>query len=1461
MLLCIAMTFQGVAFGAEVPDYEIYSIEIHNGTCTLTGRQFKGANLDVELSLKERGGSSEAVILSDTCDTDGEFLFEFSAKPVVYDARFSSDAGVFERTLDFTTLFFEKGVNEDEPNVSYNSSDSKLVISGDAKEGSYITLKILKQGKDFEALESETGEDAVFYCNQINAGANGYIFDFTFEGAPGIYKATVSDATERTVKKFQINITAGSNTSVDGCEISSVKYRKDTVGISGNAGEANSRVIMSAVSADSGAKFGDGLIAVQNFEGISDISEWTDVTADKGISIVKTDKGNVLGMGTQLTSGFSGITKAVGADRGKLRIEMDVKAADDSSKWLELIADSSDGKYIELFRMYKRDDGVFVIGNYGGGYASGSSTHIFNWCIGSDAFAVNEWIKVQTDVDFDGKTFSISFINEEGVVGWSKSCALGISDVSQLRLGNTANKTVDYPNYADNINVLWGDEIQTAISGEDGSFGFEAEIEPGSYSLYLRSDSFADTAIQFDNRKICDVLSFGEDSYNKFTDKLKGYVAELEGLIAECESRGLTTDYESVNLELIRKFIYYIDGEAKHNDYERMGHYNYSLTRIYKETRDTLNQYLSGEKKPFKVPKYVTGDIRFDGTTMYGMTETDGVFEERPIYLSGYGFFPTVREETEFFSKTGSNIIQYGPEFSEMVKFYAPQTVGAWEVEHKGGCVATAELSGTDKRNGKYSLRITNPKEKTTDMNMQVNQKVLVKPNTTYTIGCYAKSKDSNGTILIRNWEWGKEQKIQQSDIWQYYSFDYTTGPFEWEFSVRVVVNDYVEECYVDDIFVREKGSKENLLVNGDFEDIPTEMTELEKEAVKEGWYINYYGLNNLRTTLSEAEENNVLVDVSLNLHYFEGSFILNENPEMTEYYGRYMPFTPDNEKVRKMLSIYIRAFCETIKDYDSVHSVMLHNEPQIFPNSSDYYKPYWADYLTKKYGSVSELNKVYGSSYANFADIEMPTWVESTQRFYDYRNFTEDIMTEYIEWVYKEVKTAYPEVKVHVKAMDYIRYDYPKDMVYGVNYERWADTMDINGCDAFSHFQKPNTPMPLKMAWYDYMTSLADKPVWDTESHPLSDGPYVKYDDMHPAYMAADVWNGATHGRGASVMWYWDDTEANSLWQGSRWSNANLRHRPDAAAKIAKTNLDMMRLSKEIAAISEVEPKIGILYSRDAMGYNSNHFTDVADAYMDIIFSGQRAGFVTDLTPEDVGKYELLIIPETPNVNDKLLASIRSYADGGGKILMMSDKSLVKDEYNKAHDASVVRAIYEKSDTTSSVRGKISELGFSELVLVDALTGEALDDVEWSYADYQGKKIVNIINYDYDTTKSVKLLLNGKEQTGLKELRTGTESSVLELKPYEPQLISVEHFTFELIDENGEVTESNLTEVRGGRIRCKSGVEGSLVLALYKDGVLVKVSTDSDVIEVPDDGEKYSLAAMSWDMESIKPNAPARRI
>jgi len=160
--------------------------------------------------------------------------------------------------------------------------------------------------------------------------------------------------------------------------------------------------------------------------------------------------------------------------------------------------------------------------------------------------------------------------------------------------------------------------------------------------------------------------------------------------------------------------------------------------------------------------------------------------------------------------------------------------------------------------------------------------------------------------------------------------------------------------------------------------------------------------------------------------------------------------------------------------------------------------------------------------------------------------------------------------------------------------------------------------------------------------------------------------------------------------------------------------------------------------------------------------------------------------------------------------------------------------------------------MNLSKILLVDAQTGETVDDVEWTYAPYGNGFLVNTLNYDTDV-KQVQVKYNGVLLEETFELIAGNASEVHTLQPMKPALLYFGYGNIDLLDESGNILQPDLKELKAGVIRYNPSVTGTVILALYKYDELIQASLEQNTMAINLEEEgNYRLMATVWDMETM---------
>jgi len=464
-----------------------------------------------------------------------------------------------------------------------------------------------------------------------------------------------------------------------------------------------------------------------------------------------------------------------------------------------------------------------------------------------------------------------------------------------------------------------------------------------------------------------------KDSVEALLLKLNDFSYNLSLKLSECEKSDISTDYEKANYAIIKKFIENIRFEQENGDLSRIGQYNYALSKLYNEAYDNLQMYLIGEKTPFIVPKYLTGNIRTDGTTVYATTDTNGEIAERPVFFVGYGHWNTAAEDMSFLSDIGANITSTAIYMDDVIKSYNAEGWDFSVLSSNKDRAMTIKTTNSEKASGNWSAELKVRSADDPEAFSRMEQYFDVKPNTTYVYGFKAKGDGTKVWVSMDGLSSVKERKyLLNTNSWRDYEYEFKTGDNPVGLFNFYAESDVTSSLYIDDIYLKEKGSDINLLRNGDFETAGRELNADEKEAAEKGWYVDRSEFERMRKILENAEEKNVLVSGGADSTTLP-EFILNQDTDATSASSHFLPYKIDNQTVRDLLSVYGRISADVHNDYDSVYDMLLMNEPKVHTNDGAYnngespYQKRWAEFLKNKYETPLNLSMNRNTSYYNY--------------------------------------------------------------------------------------------------------------------------------------------------------------------------------------------------------------------------------------------------------------------------------------------------------------------------------------------------------------------------------------------------------------------------------------------------------------------------------------------------------------
>lgn len=703
----------------------------------------------------------------------------------------------------------------------------------------------------------------------------------------------------------------------------------------------------------------------------------------------------------------------------------------------------------------------------------------------------------------------------------------------------------------------------------------------------------------------------------------------------------------------------------------------------------------------------------------------------------------------------------------------------------------------------------------------------------------------------------------------------------------------------------------------------PVHMVEYDEEAedfIKNTTYADTE-LDNVRATLEICRQKGITVDAGIPTHYIDENIGTYKGAsDFRSEGGTYsgcIRFNTSSQTAQKMLKKYFEVYIPVLYEYkDVISSITFVNEPSFEAYDKSFYFDKWTDWLEAKYdNSITALNLAYNKSYSSFDDVSMPEYIPgrdenssqawTTALHMDYRLFVTDIMYDYFDFCINEInKYTNSEIPCGVKTMQFFRNNlarwensYPRKISF--DYEKMVQLFGFNGTDTFTHYGTDMT-IPAKLSWYDFMTSVKNVPIVDSETHISIDetGDTSSLDAGADVaeYAAASIWQGAVHGCDLTATWLYADDENSSPYYGASFSR-----NPDALKSLAHTALDAKRLSKEITALQQEKRDVAILYSYECYMLNLQYEANKTKTYQALLNSGQRPLYITENSLDKLSDVKLLVIPGNLIIKDEgSLDKMLEFEENGGKIVIIGGSVFSRDENNNALTSSAalnkVSSLKANSNTTlisaeikedtakstfpdslaENLSTVLEDLGLLLVKVIDKQKNK-IAAVEWNAVECEGDTIINICNYG-DTDITAQIYINGVLETDcddIKNLSSGL--SEITLKKNTPVMLKIENVAagFSLKDSGGVeasgIKEGAYTARATVKNNSSEGINAVLFAGLYKDGALYSaLKSDPKPVEagkteavslkeninVPDvsDGE-YTLRLMLWDgLDSLKP-------
>lgn len=512
-------------------------------------------------------------------------------------------------------------------------------------------------------------------------------------------------------------------------------------------------------------------------------------------------------------------------------------------------------------------------------------------------------------------------------------------------------------------------------------------------------------------------------------------------------------------------------------------------------------------------------------------------------------------------------------------------------------------------------------------------------------------------------------------------------------------------------------------------------------------------------TVCDRAAAANVAVNLLLSPHYFPG-WAMKKWPYLSECHGGFFKYCVHDANARAVIEKSLRYVIPRIKDHPALHSLCLSNEPICVDlTGCRVTATAWPPWLKARHGTIAVLNERWGTEYADFADIPIPKpEIEATPSCLDFIRFNQETFAEFHRWMADVIHEMAPEMPVHAKIMMGAHFRRTLHGFWSVSPELFAGLSQYNGNDAYNMYSQAG---PLWsngwahiQAGYDFQRSMADMPVFNSENHIITDR---DHNAIPPAHLYSELWQNAIHGQSSTTYWVWERTNDHA---GS--ITGSILHRPDDVEALGRCNLDLNRLTHEVAAIQNLAPVTGILYSPSSMVLGKDYDHRLSQTYEAANFLGQPIGFATErmLTAfaesgdrrRPLDSFRVILLPNVTHLPDSARAGLDRLAAAGVKMIAIGDVQSHND-YGRPRTPPAAEVLPGPADSRELHAALVASFRASNLLpdcYPAAADGAPVFGVELRSAEYHGGRVASICNH---LREPVTVTLQGIGDGPLREL------------------------------------------------------------------------------------------------------------
>ncbi|MEM9914514.1 MAG: beta-galactosidase [Planctomycetota bacterium] len=433
----------------------------------------------------------------------------------------------------------------------------------------------------------------------------------------------------------------------------------------------------------------------------------------------------------------------------------------------------------------------------------------------------------------------------------------------------------------------------------------------------------------------------------------------------------------------------------------------------------------------------------------------------------------------------------------------------------------------------------------------------------------------------------------------------------------------------------------------------------------------------------------NHLSPIVFHLGHAAAPWMKEQNPEILGGARHFTQYDIDSPLVRAWVSSLCEQLLPEITkaagDVPVVH--LLANEPhfsirqrgwksnnQLSEITLNKYK----DWLEDKYGSIAQLNRVYGTRYRNFVQVDTTNPISPEIRggpaWYDWCRFNMDRVNEWFTFLKTEVQThdgkGYPvTIKLLGHAIEEINGS------HGIDIEYLTKLQDLNGGDlrvtppgAVYHGRHEQGLDP-KTSWMsryctewlsqsiflDFTKSLKpDTIFYDSEWHGFSTVSWRDF-TLDRDYVRSSFWLAYSHGMSMTNAWMWG-RDIDGRLQPKANHYGELSTQPVAVDAYGRVFKELNAHGELVAASVPQRRRFMVYFTQESAIQSEGYTHDLCDIYEALKIRNYAVGFTT---PSEIEKldpaFHLVVAPPAEFIADDSLRQLAAFAEAGGRVVSIT--------------------------------------------------------------------------------------------------------------------------------------------------------------------------------------------------------------